>query len=565
MATTATSEDATTATTTTFAVGHRVVLHGLKGAAEHNGKVGIVQSDLNSGGRHEVELVEDNSKSKNNNGEKKLLGIKPINLMFEPRPLESLSVAELKFLLTSNESSSSSSSHSTTTKIISPKEFTGMDKSELRTKVSQMEKSTDPMDLAIRLSRRARPQQSDNGSNNDNSSNSKNKKKSASKRNAATGGNNNAHNYNNMQQQQQHHQAAEQLSNMSPEQLMQQAQMMRSMDFGTLRRMNPQMANMSDGQINMAIQQLEMMAMNPSMVQQAANQMKNMTNEEFERQKQQVMGSGNSGGASATSPNMGGGNGVNPENMTPEQLKEQARMMRSMDPDTIRRMNPALANMTDDQIRMAATQMEQMAENPEMMKFAKEQMKNMSQDDIRKMQQTGTMPSGAAGGAGGASGAPDPQQMLRDLSPEQLKQMVKMMKQNPEMMRQMLPGGGMGMNQDQINKTLEALGNMDEAQLEQTLRAAQMFQQYTAPIENAWKKVNGLVGGQLRNILLLLFALSMVMLFRYLFFSPSSGVPPDTIVSSNDNLNVATGGSSSGKIQPSEVYVGQEEDEFSEF
>ena len=553
MATTAATSDSsgseTPTTTTTFAVGHRVVLHGLKGAAEHNGKVGIVQSDLNSGGRHEVELVEDGSKS--GGGEKKLLGIKPINLMFEPRPLDSLSVAELKFLLTSCESSSESSTK------ISPKEFTGMDKSELRTKVSQMEKSTDPMDLAIRLSKRARPQ-SDSG--NDSKNKKKTSKRSASA--AASGGNTN----NNMQQ---HHQAAEQLSNMSPEQLMQQAQMMRSMDFATLRRMNPQMANMSDAQINMAIQQLEMMAMNPSMVQQAADQMKNMSNEEFERQKQQVMGGsgGSSGASGAASPGMGsmGGNAVNPENMTPEQLKEQARMMRSMDPDTIRRMNPALANMTDDQIRMAATQMEQMAENPEMMRFAKEQMKNMSQEDIRKMQQTGTMPAGVGAGAGAGAGPPNPQQMLRDSSPEQLKQMVKMMKQNPEMMRQMLPGGGMGMNQDQINKTLEALGNMDEAQLEQTLRAAQMFQQYTAPIENAWKKANGLVGGQLRNILLLLFALSVVMLFRYLFFSSSAssaGVASDAAMLTKNDVD---GTSGSSKIQSSDAYVGQEEDEFSEF
>ena len=493
----------------TFAVGHRVVLQGLKGAAEHNGKVGVVQSDLNAGGRHEVELVGDSS-----DGGKKILGIKPVNLMFEPRPLESLSVAELKFLLTSSSATST----------ISPKEFTGMDKSDLRNRVSQSV-ATDPNELAKLLSKRARPQGNDSSTNK--------KKSSSKKRNVATSAASG-----------QHHQAAEQISNMSPEQLMQQAQMMRSMDKATLRQMNPQMGGMSDAQIEMAIQQLEMMAMNPDMVKQAADQMKNMSAEEFEQQKQQVMGGG---GAGATAGS------VDPGNMSPEQLRQQAKLMRTMDPDSIRRMNPALANATDDMIRMAADQMEQMAENPEMMKFAKEQMKNMSPEDMMKMQQSGAL--GAGAGGGGTGGGVNPTQMLKDMKPEQLKQMVRMMKQNPEMMKQMLPGGGMGMGEDQINKTIEALGNMDEAQLEKTLQAAQMFQTYTEPIQNAWNKANAVFCGQLRRILMLLFSLGMAMLFRYLFLS-SASTDPSSAATVESNIGVGDAG---------DVPVMGEQDEFSEF
>ena len=116
----------------------------------------------------------------------------------------------------------------------------------------------------------------------------------------------------------------------------------------------------------------------------------------------------------------------------------------------------------------------------------------------------------------------------------------------------------MGMGQDQINKTLEALANMDEAQLEKTLQAAQMFQAYTAPIQDAWNKVNGLCCGQLRNVLILLVVLSMAYLFVFLYLfmtSSSPGVSPAVPLASN----VDVGGGAD------DVPVMDEQDEFSEF
>ena len=177
----------------------------------------------------------------------------------------------------------------------------------------------------------------------------------------------------------------------------------------------------------------------------------------------------------------------------------------------------------------------------------------MSAEDMRKMQQSGAL--GAGAGGGGAAGGVNPTQMLKDMKPEQLKQMVRMMKQNPEMMKQMLPGGGMGMGEDQINKTIEALGNMDEAQLEKTLQAAQMFQTYTEPIQNAWNKANAVFCGQLRRILMLLFSLGMAMLFRYLFLSSAS----------TDSSSAATLESNIGVGDAGDVPVMGEQDEFSEF
>ena len=39
----------------------------------------------------------------------------------------------------------------------------------------------------------------------------------------------------------------------------------------------------------------------------------------------------------------------------PEQLKAQARMMKNMDKNTVRRMNPQFANMSDQELDMMAS------------------------------------------------------------------------------------------------------------------------------------------------------------------------------------------------------------------
>ena len=53
-------------------------------------------------------------------------------------------------------------------------------------------------------------------------------------------------------------------------------------------------------------------------------------------------------------------------------------MLKSMPKDTLRRTNPQMANMTDAQIDMSIAQLEQMADNPEMVKMASDQMKNIT-------------------------------------------------------------------------------------------------------------------------------------------------------------------------------------------
>mmetsp|Transcript_14653 Transcript_14653/g.43683 ORF Transcript_14653/g.43683 Transcript_14653/m.43683 type:complete len:487 (-) Transcript_14653:55-1515(-) len=73
------------------------------------------------------------------------------------------------------------------------------------------------------------------------------------------------------------------------------------------------------------------------------------------------------------------------QNADPEQMKAQARMMKTMDKASIRRMNPQFAQMSDAQIDMAAQQMEMMASNPAMMKMAMQQMQGMNAQQAQSM------------------------------------------------------------------------------------------------------------------------------------------------------------------------------------
>lgn len=71
-----------------FALGSRVVISGLSKAAEYNGCIAIVVSDLLPSGRHTVSLIEN-----------KKISVKPGNLKYEPMKIETLSVKQLKAVL----------------------------------------------------------------------------------------------------------------------------------------------------------------------------------------------------------------------------------------------------------------------------------------------------------------------------------------------------------------------------------------------------------------------------------------------------------------------------------
>eukprot|EP00978_Attheya_sp_CCMP212_P048049 scaffold465935_cov134-Attheya_sp.AAC.1 len=228
-----------------FPVGARVVLAGLAKAPQYNGKVGVVRSVPTQDGRQNVH-VEDLDK---------VMALRVINLKHEPKSVKSLSIKELKTILLAKENATSSGDTN------SDRNLTGLDKSDLQTRVSQLISSEE--EIAEILAHASSSSASSSAATATRTT------PSVSREDLKSG--------------------ADRVSQMSPDQLRQQATMMRSMDPAAIRRMNPQMAGLTDAQIKMAADQMEQMANNPDMLKMAVNQMKTMSPEELERQRQQVM------------------------------------------------------------------------------------------------------------------------------------------------------------------------------------------------------------------------------------------------------------------------------------
>jgi hypothetical protein len=418
---------------TAFPLEARVILHGLVKAPDLNGKTGIIKSEPTNG-RQQVHLEDSN----------KNVALKVDNLKYEGREIATLSVKELKLLLKE--------------KNVQDSEFVGVDKSELKTKLTDMALSSEEIAHILATAKAPKPTAP-----------------------AAAASNTTFQD-----------QASDQLSSMSPEQLRQQALMMRSMDPDTIRRTNPQLAHMSNAEIQQAATQMEMMANNPQMMKTAADKMKNMSPEELQRMQAQMGGAAAAPAATPAQPNAQ--NAANMmANMTPEQLRHQAEMMKSMPPDQIRKMNPQLAHMSDNQIQMAANQFQMMADNPDMMKMAMEQMKNMSPEEIASMQQQ----------SGATSETPpdlanmgDPAKMLENMDPKQLKQMMTTLKENPEMMKQF--SAMSGMSEDKLAQGLEMFAGLGDDKMESALKVMQKAQK----AKDLWTNVNTKTGGHLMKILI---------------------------------------------------------------
>lgn len=478
---------------TNFPTEARVILHGLLKAPDLNGKKGVVRSALSSAGRHTV-YIEELDKS---------VGLKPSNLMYEPIALESLSVKELKMVLKYKNKQ--------------PVDISGMEKSHLVAKVSELIDS--PEDLPALLAK------------------AKTDASAPISTTAAAA----------------QSQAAQQLGNMSPDQLRQQARMMKSMDPAAVRRMNPQLANMTDSQIKMAADRMEMMANNPSMMKMAMDQMKNMDPAQLQKMQAQMTGSGIPGSSTAgvdNSPSTMASNAAGiptpsatqaqqaakvMQNMNPDQLRQQAQMLKTMDPDVLRRTNPQLAHMSDAQIKMAAMQFEMMASNPAMMKMATEQMANATPEQLEAMSK-GQVPTGggsdAAGMASFAGG--DPAEMLANMDKTQLKEMLNTVKDNPDMMKQF--AGMAGISEDQLKQGVESFAQMDETKMDVALKMMKMAQK----TKKTWDQVDAKAGGHLKTILVASFVFFMACIIRYFFFAAPSGGTVDMNVFSEEQYD-ATG------------------------
>lgn len=444
------------ATATEFPVGGRVILQNLTKGTEFNGKVGVIKSKL-SDERQKVLLIQSG----------KTLGIKPINLKYEPRSVNSLSVSELKTLLTLKEVT----------------QLSGYDKSQLREMVKIKTESEEEIAelLYTQLEKENNQKQAMGGS------------KNSAKQEMQNG------------------------LNLTPDQMRQQAHMLRTMPPSQIRRMNPQMAGFSDAQIQMAANQMEMMANNPDMLDQMKDQVKNMSPEELE----QARNSAANGGPGVTLRASPSSTPTSMADMTPQQLKEQAMMMKSMTPDQIRGANPAMANWGDAQIQMTIQQMETMANNPDMMKQITEQLKGMKPDEIEKMRKVAQEdfhdPSKLNAGAGGAQ--KNPMDMLNNANPEQIKDILNMVKNNPSVMKDMLrsanPAMADNMTDEQMERTIGAFANMDEQKLGWVLKVIGWVQQF----KNSSKA----------KILLLLFLSMGVFVFGMLIYLVKSQKEADVL------------------------------------
>jgi len=475
-----------------YPIGSRVILKDLS-STEYNGKKGTVQSRRNESGRQQVALQSPSD-------DKKILGLKPMNLKLEPREVASLSTREMKIILNRCKDFNES--------------LIGLDKNESRELVNDYVKDAD--EIASVLAK------------------ANVKTDTATAAAAATTTAKTTATGSGLKQQMQ--QQADQLNQLSPEQLRQQAHMMRSMDPNVVRRMNPAMANFTDAQIQMAAMQMEQMANNPQMMQDMVNQMKNMSNEQLEQMKGSMPGVGGVGSvpspsASSAVASNGTDNPLTTENINngiqnmasipPEQLRQQANMMKSMSKDTIKSMNPMMASWPDQQIDMAIQQMEMMSNNPELSKQMMDQMKRMKPEDIERIQKmsgggTGTNATGT--GSTMPDMSMDPMQMMQNMDPAQIKQMIQMVSDNPAMFKEMIrstnPAMADQMTDEQISKTMDTFANLDERKIGWLLKLMNLVQ-----------KVRGAVKGKCVFILALVIGLIGVWVAR----RSGSGVGHDDI------------------------------------
>jgi hypothetical protein len=396
------------------------------------------------------------------------MAIKITNLQYEPRTIQSLTVSEMKGIL----------------RVLEEKDdhIAGMDKEALRTVVEKLisedttnSESSVEIKIAELIARANEP---------------------PSTTTTSTTTTTTAQSINSDQLRQ----GAERMASMSPDDLRKQATTMRTMGPAAMRAMNPQMANMSDAQIEMAIAQMEAVANDPNQLKMAAEQMKNMSEGELNwaLEQQTAMMGGGAGGTSSSSSRGTATSHPPPSfsaaqleqatkqmsSMSPEQLRQQAIMLRSMPVSTLRATNPAMSLMSDAQIEQSISQLEMMANNPDMLRMATESMKGLTPEQLATMQEQmlnilGPSSDGSSGGDLGSG--------LLFTDPTKLNSAVKAMKQNPNILKQMLGsasagGGSTGSSMisesqmAQMNNMIDSFTTMDDERLEKYLHVANVMQ-----------------------------------------------------------------------------------------
>jgi hypothetical protein len=324
---------------------------------------------------------------------------------------------------------------------------------------------------------------------------------------------------------------------------------------------------------------MEMMANNPAMMKTAAEQMKNMNQSDLDNLQRNGLGAAAPGGAApafpssqyGTVPTPGApGGAITPEqmqqaqhqmsNMSPDQLRQQAAMLKSMTPAQIRQMNPSMAGMSDDQIQQSAAQLEMLASHPEMMEMARQQAASMSAEDMKELQEC---QSSLFGGDGGPAMPTDPSQIdPSKMDPAAVKKMMKVLKKNPSMLKQMMasqPGMAGSMNgipEEQVSAMIDKFDGMSEDQIEMVMGFMGKAQKVLGPVMAGYRKANSAVGGQLGKIILFIIAFLII---RSIMSWMGTSVPV------NDSDGEAIGAMLKETVQASRTgATGGEQDEFAE-
>eukprot|EP00536_Pseudo-nitzschia_multiseries_P009831 jgi/Psemu1/306855/fgenesh1_kg.286_\ len=194
--------------------------------------------------------------------------------------------------------------------------------------------------------------------------------------------------------------------------------------------------------------------------------------------------------------------------------------------------------MSDSQIKMAAMQFEMMASNPSMMKMAMDQMKNSSPEQLEAMRKGQIPSSGAAGMPSSPDMAQmgvDPTEMLANMDKTQLKEMLKSVKDNPEMMKQF--AGMTGMDEDKLKVGIDSFAEMDDAKMDAALKLMKTAQK----AKNTWNQVDEKVGGQLKNIVITTGVVMIGLIVKYFFFRASGGSTTSASIFSEHQQNYASG------------------------
>jgi len=151
--------------------------------------------------------------------------------------------------------------------------------------------------------------------------------------------------------------------------------------------------------------------------------------------------------------------------MNPDQLKQQAATMRQMGPQALRSMNPQMAMMSDAQINQALEQMEQVANNPAMMRAATEQMKNISDSEL---QQT------VGQNMGGGMPTSDVKPPMQNMSASQFQQATNNLTSNPEMLKTQA-AAMKGMSMDELRLRQPQFNSMSDDQIRAAIAQMEMI------------------------------------------------------------------------------------------